>query len=309
MKLLTVVTPRLTLIDHEGVEMSVTCGGGLQRGVKRVCRAQRGRDRGVGSTAHSPPSSRWCRPATPSFCLTPPLSLFLLFLLSSAVSAQIATDGSVGPALELTGPAYQIGHDLGSRVGDNLFHSFQRFNIQSGESATFTGPDSISSVISRVTGGEFSTINGLLRSEVGQADFYFLNLAGVLFGPNAQIDLPAAFHVATPTNFASPTEAYSALVIPPAALLPSRHHPSLAIWRHNRPISSSQGVNSPSDRGNRSPSAAAMSGWSSARSLFPEGDSPLWRWGLVRRALRDERRDSMDHSRAVPLALLAPPAQ
>lgn len=123
--------------------------------------------------------------------------LLLLVMLSSIASAQIATDGSVGPAGELTGPHFQIGHDLGSSVGSNLFHSFQRFNIQTGESATFTGPDTISNVISRVTGGERSMIDGLLRSQVGGADFYFLNPAGLLFGANAEIDVPAAFHVSS----------------------------------------------------------------------------------------------------------------
>jgi large exoprotein involved in heme utilization and adhesion len=48
-----------------------------------------------------------------------------------------------------------------------------------------------------VTGGDASTIDGLLRSEVGRADFFFINPAGVIFGPNAKVDVPAAFHVST----------------------------------------------------------------------------------------------------------------
>ncbi|MGE0085576.1 MAG: filamentous hemagglutinin N-terminal domain-containing protein [Desulfococcaceae bacterium] len=112
-------------------------------------------------------------------------------------SADVVTDGTVGPAQSLNGPDYQISHDLGKTAGQNLFHSFQKFSVFTGESATFTGPDSIENVISRVTGGEISTIDGLLRSQVGHADFFFINPSGVVFGPNAKVDVPAAFHVST----------------------------------------------------------------------------------------------------------------
>ncbi|MFW6332352.1 MAG: filamentous hemagglutinin N-terminal domain-containing protein [Thermodesulfobacteriota bacterium] len=111
--------------------------------------------------------------------------------------ADITTDGTVGPAVSLAGPDFQIPHDLGTLSGENLFHSFQAFSIHEGESATFAGPGFIRNVISRVTGGEPSTIDGLLRSQVGRADFFFINPAGVFFGPDGQVDVPGAFHVST----------------------------------------------------------------------------------------------------------------
>ena len=76
--------------------------------------------------------------------------------------AEIITDGSLGLAIDLTGPDYAVTSDLGQIHGSNLFHSFQEFSIQSGESATFSGPDGISNIISRVSGGNSSTINGML---------------------------------------------------------------------------------------------------------------------------------------------------
>ena len=82
-------------------------------------------------------------------------------------------------------------------AGDNLFHSFERFSLRAGESATFSGPDQIENVISRVTGGERSEIDGTIRSTMPGADFYFINPAGVLFGPNASLDVPGSFHVST----------------------------------------------------------------------------------------------------------------
>src|SRR5918995_815987 len=100
--------------------------------------------------------------------LGPPLLAALL--VAVPVQAQIVTDGSVGPKISLSGGEIKIGADLGTRRGDNLFHSFERFGIAAGQTATFTGPGDIKNVISRVTGGEVSTIDGKLASQVGQAD-------------------------------------------------------------------------------------------------------------------------------------------
>lgn len=133
-------------------------------------------------------------------CVVVCCAFVLMSFFGGPSSAEIVTDGTVGPVQNLAGPDFQIGAELGTIRGANLFHSFQTFNIYTGESATYTGPASIENVISRITGGEISTINGLLRSEVGHADFYFINPSGVIFGPNAQVDVPGAFHVSTATE-------------------------------------------------------------------------------------------------------------
>src|SRR3954468_6502449 len=131
----------------------------------------------------------------PSCRLGPPLIAALLF--AGPVHAQIVTDGSVGPKVSLSGSQVDIGADLGTRRGDNLFHSFERFGIVPGQTVTFRGSDTIKNVISRVTGGAVSNIDGTLASKVGQADLYFVNPAGIMFGPNAQLDVPGSFHVST----------------------------------------------------------------------------------------------------------------
>jgi filamentous hemagglutinin family protein len=125
------------------------------------------------------------------------LTRLSLVLGSPAALAQIVTDGTVGPATRLSGPEMTIGAELGSTRGGNLFHSFQRFDIPTGQRATFTGPDQIQNVIGRVTGGQTSHIDGTLRSTVGQADVYLINPSGVVMGPNATVDVPAAVHVST----------------------------------------------------------------------------------------------------------------
>ncbi|MES2260131.1 MAG: filamentous hemagglutinin N-terminal domain-containing protein [Pseudomonadota bacterium] len=118
-----------------------------------------------------------------------------------AACAQIRTDASLGQAARnLTGPDYRIPEALGKLAGNNLFHSFERFNIGAGESATFTTrTPGIANVVSRVTGGEASYIGGTLglSAASGRPAFFFINPAGVTFGAGAEIDVPGAFHVAT----------------------------------------------------------------------------------------------------------------
>ncbi len=124
---------------------------------------------------------------------------YFLFVVCLPSHADVVTDGSLGAAKTFSGQ-FQIPQSLGTTVGNNLFHSFQQFNLQQGESATFTGDAALKNVISRVTGGTLSTIDGLLKSSIGNANFYFINPAGITFGANAQVDVPAAFHISTADN-------------------------------------------------------------------------------------------------------------
>jgi filamentous hemagglutinin family protein len=111
--------------------------------------------------------------------------------------AQITLDGSLGPAGALSGPNFVIDAALGQTRGQNLFHSFGQFNVLTGQSATFAGPASIGNIFGRVTGGSPSSIDGLLRSSIPGANLYLLNPRGVLFGPNASLDVSGSFHVST----------------------------------------------------------------------------------------------------------------
>ncbi len=137
------------------------------------------------------------------------LALFgVVGLASPPAEAQnaIATDGSLGGAavdvgvgIDPTGQTvdYLISDDLGSLRGDNLFHSFARFGIGTGEIASFTGPDHVKNVISRVTGGDPSNIDGTLRSTMPDADIWLLNPRGIVFGEGARLEVPGSFHAAT----------------------------------------------------------------------------------------------------------------
>src|SRR2546423_1618799 len=105
-------------------------------------------------------------------------SCLLCTLLLPASQAQITLDGSLGPRGALTGPNYAIPDSVGQIRGPNLFHSFSQFNLSQGESATFTGPNTIANIIGRVTGGSPSSIDGTIRSQIPGAHLYLFNPSG-----------------------------------------------------------------------------------------------------------------------------------
>lgn len=131
----------------------------------------------------------------------PLLFVFILILTFLAkpfgIKAEVKLDGSLGLSGTLPGPDYRVEASFGQRSGDNLFHSFEKFNLSLGESATFSGPPDIARVIGRVTGGEATNIDGILRSEITGADFYFINPFGMIFGKNARLDISGSFYATT----------------------------------------------------------------------------------------------------------------
>jgi len=77
----------------------------------------------------------------------------------------IPIDGSLSKARALAGPNYTIDAGLGRQVGGNLFHSFGRFGLNTGESVNFTGPATAANIIGGVTGGSPSSIDMPLSNE------------------------------------------------------------------------------------------------------------------------------------------------
>ncbi len=124
---------------------------------------------------------------------------YLIVMVCSSVNADVVTDGTMGAAQTLTGANVTIPQTLGKTEGSNLFHSFGDFNINTDQTITFTNTSNVNyqNVIFRVTGGNASNIDGTLKSDIKNADFYFINPNGITFGANAHVDVPAAFHVST----------------------------------------------------------------------------------------------------------------
>jgi filamentous hemagglutinin family protein len=87
----------------------------------------------------------------------------------------------------------------GAGNGPNLFHSFGRFSVGAGDTALFnnTTPALITrNILSRVTGGEVSSIYGTIdSSSYPGANLFLINPAGVIFGPTATLNVAGSFHV------------------------------------------------------------------------------------------------------------------
>lgn len=109
----------------------------------------------------------------------------------------ITIDGRFSPAQALTGPEYRIDAGLGKQVGGNLFQSFGKFGLVAGENATFSGPAGVSNIIGRVTGGAASNVDGRITSTIQGANLYLVNPSGMVFGPNASVNVSGGFHVST----------------------------------------------------------------------------------------------------------------
>jgi filamentous hemagglutinin family protein len=125
------------------------------------------------------------------------LAMGTMMLWLPTASAEVATDGTLGARVRLTGKNVTVPARLGQIRGQNLFHSFERFGVPTKGRVTFTGPDGLKNVIGRVTGGERSSIDGTLASKIQGADLWLLNPAGILFGPHARLQVPGSFHAST----------------------------------------------------------------------------------------------------------------
>ena len=127
---------------------------------------------------------------------------------SSKLLAQITPDGTLGAEGSVVNPDVIKGIpsdriDGGAIRGSNLFHSFLEFNIGEGRAAYFSNPAAIENIFSRVTGSNPSHLLGTL-GVLGNANLFFLNPNGILFGPNASLDLGGSFVGSTASSIAFP---------------------------------------------------------------------------------------------------------
>ncbi len=106
-----------------------------------------------------------------------------------ALAQNITLDGTLGQPGTLTGPFYFIPQAAGQTVGNNLFHSFEKFNLDRGEVADFESAANIQNILSRVTGGSPSSINGLILTDSANVNLFLINPSGIQFGPNARLDV------------------------------------------------------------------------------------------------------------------------
>jgi filamentous hemagglutinin family protein len=130
-------------------------------------------------------------------------SLIFLGCLSVNIpaKAQIASDNSMSVPTRVVRESDKLYEIIGgTEAGNNLFHSFGEFSVEKENIARFINNNpGIQNVISRVTGTSASKIFGKIESGGAAPNFnlFLLNPNGVIFGPNASLDLKGSFVATT----------------------------------------------------------------------------------------------------------------
>ncbi|QUY44231.1 filamentous hemagglutinin N-terminal domain-containing protein [Acaryochloris marina] len=138
----------------------------------------------------------------PALAIALNLTLFLAEASFFSVRCQsIQADGTTPTKIDL--PAFGKCQGTctisgGKRQGNNLFHSFEEFNVDLDSTVLFVNPNA-QNIISRVTGNNPSNILGTLGVQSGEANLFLVNPNGILFGEKASLGLNGSF-IATTAN-------------------------------------------------------------------------------------------------------------
>ena len=121
---------------------------------------------------------------------------------TSPTLAQSITPAADGAGTQVTSDGNRLDIHGGRLSGDgaNLFHSFERFGLDAGQTANFLSHPAITNILGRVVGGNASIINGLIQVSGGNSNLFLINPAGIVFGANAQLNVPASFTATTATG-------------------------------------------------------------------------------------------------------------
>jgi filamentous hemagglutinin family protein len=166
-----------------------------------------------------------------------------IFSLSLTILSPLRAQLIPDTTLEQESSTVNIQKDLsliegGATRGINLFHSFAKFNVNSGENVYFTNPERIENIFTRVTGGERTEIKGVL-GVLGKANLFLLNPQGISFNSGASLNLSGSFFATTansiifPNNYSFSTNNST---VPP--LLTINLPIGLQLGENNRNISS-----------------------------------------------------------------------
>ncbi|MEX0269982.1 CHAT domain-containing protein [Leptolyngbyaceae cyanobacterium UHCC 1019] len=118
--------------------------------------------------------------------------------MGAPAHAQIApaADGT-NTIITPAGNRFDIGGGTLSGDRANLFHSFEQFGLNPGQIANFLANPQLQNIVGRVVGNSPSVINGLIQVSGGTPNLFLLNSAGIIFGTNASLNVPASFAATT----------------------------------------------------------------------------------------------------------------
>ncbi|MGC1393626.1 MAG: filamentous hemagglutinin N-terminal domain-containing protein, partial [Coleofasciculaceae cyanobacterium] len=141
----------------------------------------------------------WTREISNKLLFLLPFSILLCPSVVRAQSIVPAPDGT-GTVVTPTDNRINITGGQTSTDGANLFHSFTQFGLDSNQTVNFLSSPIIQNIFSRITGGNPSTINGLIQVTGGTSNLFLINPSGIVFGSNARLDVPASFTATTATG-------------------------------------------------------------------------------------------------------------
>jgi filamentous hemagglutinin family protein len=122
------------------------------------------------------------------------LVLALIWMMGAGATngGTVTMDGSLPGTVSLSASTYSI--SSGKQSGINQFYSFSQLNLVKGDIASFSATSGVSNIFARVNGGQ-SSIDGTISAP--SASFYLINNQGVIFGPDATLNVGGAFVVTT----------------------------------------------------------------------------------------------------------------
>lgn len=122
------------------------------------------------------------------------MNFFILSLTDQVFSQSISVDNNTPTTPSNCNGDCTIGGGL--RRGNNLFHSFENFNVDTNSTVIFRDPG-VKNILNRVTGSNRSNILGRISVIEGNADLFLINPNGFLFGPNSSLNIKGSIIVTT----------------------------------------------------------------------------------------------------------------
>lgn len=130
-------------------------------------------------------------------------SAFLAILTATATHAQVVSDGTTNPSSNTafagknwTNNTISASDGISNAGNTTVLHSFQTFNLNTGEHITFDAGATYTSIIARITDSQKSTIGGNVNVTAGwTGNLYLINPNGIVFTGGSTINVPGGLYV------------------------------------------------------------------------------------------------------------------